>query len=122
MLNKKYATNLLTLSIMLLLLASCVQMTLKDAGKLTKGMSYEQVRAVLPVRERQTQLIRTSDKEVSIKIFHYIIHSGAQESNYFLAFKDDKLYFWGYLHEFNRASDSLANDIGNKLITVVKER
>ncbi len=109
---RKYAIILISS----LIIISCVTMTLTDVGKLQKGMSIEEAKRSLPLKPKNE--FSLENMGYNIRICTYILSSGDYGSNYFLAFQDGKLLFWGYPHEFARSNDSLINEIGKKSIDV----
>lgn len=52
-----------------------------------------------------------SNPAMHLDIQVYKIAMGDYQSDYFLAFKDNKLYYWGFPYEFSRHSDPFINDI-----------
>ncbi len=53
-----------------------------------------------------------SDPTAKLLIHVYILSVGDYKSDYFLAFRNDRLVYWGYPHEFARSSDPYLNEIG----------
>ncbi|MGA2546382.1 MAG: hypothetical protein ABSF43_07540 [Rectinemataceae bacterium] len=105
-----------------LLLMSCVTMSLYDAGNLKKGMTAEEVKAVLPVAPKYSFPVETEESNPQVIVVNtYILSTGSYASNYYLAFRGDHLFFWGYPHEFARSSDPLINDVGEKANAMLKK-
>jgi hypothetical protein len=100
-----------------LCMASCVTMTLTDVGNLRKGMTVEEARASLPLPAKSEFPIQVNAGG-DVRVCTYILSSGDYHSNYFLAFRDNKLLIWGYPHEFARSADPLINEIGEKAVAV----
>jgi hypothetical protein len=92
-------------------------MTLTDVGHLQKGMTLDEAKSALPIEPKNEFDIATSSSSL-IHVCSYTLSSGDYKSNYFLAFIDSKLAFWGYAHEYARAKDMLINEIGEKAVAV----
>jgi hypothetical protein len=97
---------------------SCITVTLTDVGNLRKGMTMEEAKTTLPLPPKNEFSVETSNSSIQMQVCTYILSSGNYSSNYFLAFQDNKLLFWGYPHEFARSTDSLINEIGEKAVAM----
>jgi hypothetical protein len=109
----KFGKTSLVMLLSVLSMVSCVTVTLTDVGSLRKGMTMEEAKASLPLPPKNEFPVETGDT-IQTQICTYVISSGNYSSNYFLAFRDNKLFFWGYPHEFARSADPLINEIGEK--------
>ena len=99
------------LILVLITLASCATMNLSDAGALRKGMSQNESRAHVGKAKKVFTVSTSVDKKEYQVELHYL--KIAQESaDYYLAYHEDKLVFWGYLHEFARSEKPEINDLG----------
>jgi hypothetical protein len=102
-------------------LAACITVTIDDIGRLRKGMSVEEAKAVLPLPPKHVFPVETTLTTSRVEVCVYLLSSGSYASNYFLSFEDDKLTFWGYPQEFARSKDPLTNDIGEKAVATLKK-
>lgn len=93
---------------------SCAQMTLRDVGELRQGMTVEESQMVTNISPKYTFFLDTIEGDGQIEVHSYILTSGNYKSNYFLAYRDGQLIYWGYPHEFARSKDPLLNEIGRK--------
>ena len=94
---------------------SCApQMKLSDVGKLRKGMTIIESQRLTKISPKFTFAFDTI--EGAIEVHSYILSSGDYGSNYFLAYKNNRLIYWGYPHEFARSKDPLLNEIGEKAV------
>lgn len=57
-------------------------------------------------------ILLPSEPTAKMLIHVYILSVGDYKSDYFLAFRNDRLVYWGYPHEFARSSDPYLNEIG----------
>jgi len=95
---------------------SCAQMTLREVGKLRMGMTIEESQRVTTVSPKRTFPLGTIEGNGTIEVHLYILHHGDYETNYFLAYRNGRLIYWGYPHEFERSKDPLLNEIGQKAV------
>jgi hypothetical protein len=102
-------------------LISCAQMTLKQVEKLRIGMTVEESRMVTTVPPIHSFLLDTIQAESTLKVDSYVLKSGQYESNYFLAYRNRELIFWGYPHEFARSKDPLLNEIGREAVSRLEQ-
>jgi|JI10StandDraft_1071094.scaffolds.fasta_scaffold306552_3 hypothetical protein len=93
-------------------LCSCSHFTPATLDRYKKGMSIEKVTELSPVLPETEFEITFSNPTVKVKVLVFELALGSYNSVYFLAFKDDKLLYWGYPHEFARVSDPFLNQIG----------
>ncbi len=100
-----------------LMLGACAQFTPETLDKFQKGMPLATTMDIAPVAPRQELTITVpSDAKANYKIHVYVLSMGDYKSNYFLAFRNDKLIYWGYPHEFARSSDTYINEIGKEAV------
>jgi len=79
-----------------------------------KGMKMETIlNDNSPGKKFNTTLL--SDPNVKLDVFAYDRSDGFL-GIYFLAFRDGKLVFWGYPHEFARSTDPYINEIGKSAL------
>ena len=114
----KVALSRTILLVILVSMASCVTVTISDVGKLRKGMTMEEANATLPLPPRSTFAVEMNDRNVKVQVCTYRLSSGDYSSDYFLAFRDEKLIYWGYPHEFARSTDPIINEIGEKAVAI----
>jgi len=96
------------------LFVSCAQMTLREVGRLRQGMTVEESQKVTNISPKYTFFLDTIEADGTIEVHSYILTSGGYKSNYFLAYRNGQLIYWGYPHEFARSKDPLLNEIGRK--------
>ena len=107
-----------------LIIASCktTSITLYDAGLLRKAMSVQEANGSLPLPPEYILSIDMDDSSTNIQVDTYILSSGSYSSDYFLAFRNNQLLYWGYPHEFARSVDPLINEIGRKAVVMLSEK
>ncbi len=122
---KKHYSCLLAGTFLLFLLGSCTTPIIgyNTAGKLNKNEDYKSVVAYLdrdPVFEKELTLQGSKDK-FKVLIYKRWIQTYALGFNFLysdkydlfaLAFKNEKLYYWGNLDDFKRTDDDVANGLG----------
>ncbi|MBW1743367.1 MAG: hypothetical protein JRJ47_08040 [Deltaproteobacteria bacterium] len=84
-------------------------------------MTSQEARVLAGIPPKYIFTIQLTEPSDSIEIQSYILSSGDYRSDYFLAFKDNKLIYWGYPHEFARVDDPYINEIGEKGVIRLKE-
>lgn len=104
-----------------ILLTSCVQLTLTKIAQLKKGFSIEESYEITGIQPKYTFLIDDLGILEKIEVHVYNLSSGDYSSNYLLVFKDNKLFYWGYPHEFAREKSSLLNEIGSKSVKNINQ-
>jgi hypothetical protein len=100
---------------------SCAQMTLRHVGKLRQGMTVEESQKVTNISRKYTFFLDTIEGDGPVEVHSYILSSGDYRSNYFLAYRDGRLIYWGYPHEFARSKDPLLNEIGRKAVNRLEQ-
>ena len=119
------AVNLLRRALLILVcissFVSCAQMTLSHVGKLRQGMTVEESQVVLSVSPKYTFSLDIAEGNETIEVQSYILSSGDYTSNYFLAYRNNRLIYWGYPHEFARSKDSLLNEIGLSAVIMLEK-
>jgi hypothetical protein len=101
---------------------SCVQFTPATLDKFQKGMTIAQTLDITPMSPRHEFTISLpSDASAKLLVHTYILSIGEYKSDYFLAFRNDKLVYWGYPHEFARSSDPYLNEIGKVAVEEYKK-
>ena len=91
---------------------SCSQFTPEVLDKYKKGMSIAQTLDIAPVSPLTEFNISIPSDPSKFTIHVYVLSLGDYKSDYFLAFRNEKLVYWGYPHEFARSSDPYLNEIG----------
>jgi len=103
------------LTVLLTGLMSCAPvLTIRNVNSLDKNMTCEQVIQNLPVNTIDEKVI-TLD-HVEYFLWTYDLSSGESTNRFLLVFKEGKLFFWGYPHEFARSSNPEINTIGKKYL------
>ena len=78
----------------------------------SKGMTLAHVKTLTPSSPIHEFEITTANPSGRVTVLVYELSIGDYKSDYFLAFGNDKLLYWGYPHEFARSSDIYLNDVG----------
>lgn len=115
------ARRALLILVSILFLISCAQITLRQVGKLRKGMTVEESQKVTTVPPKYTFPLGMIKGEGAIEVHSYILTSGNYRTNYFLAYRNGRLIYWGYPHEFARSKDPLLNEIGRKAVSRLEQ-
>jgi hypothetical protein len=102
-------------------LSSCAQMTLSHVTHLRNGMTSEQTRTVIGIPPQYFFFVELTEPWSEIEVHSHILHSSDYYSDFFLAFKDNRLIYWGYPHEFARAQDPYINKIGEKAVNRLQQ-
>lgn len=110
---------LISLSISLLI--SCAELTLTQVGKLRMGMTVEESQKATGVSPKYIIPLDTIEGNGTVEVHSYILSSGNYKSNYFLAYRNGGLMYWGYPHEFARSKDQLLNEIGQKAVSRIAQ-
>jgi len=104
-------SNLRVLATVLILgLSSCIgpQLYHQQLSLLNKGMSPSNTIDQLKLPPRTTQQVDYKGRSF---IFHqYLLNSGVQIDQYFLAFENDRLIYWGFITEFRRQPDQALSE------------
>ena len=100
---------------------SCAQMTLGHVGKLRQGMTVEESQKVANISPKYIFYLGTIEGDGTIEVHSYILTSGNYKSNYFLAYRNGQLIYWGYPHEFARSKNPLLNEIGRKAVNRLEQ-
>ncbi|MBK9249027.1 MAG: hypothetical protein IPM69_13155 [Ignavibacteria bacterium] len=99
------------------ILGSCTHFTPETLDKFQKGMSMATTLSIAPVSPREEfSVVIPSDTKAEYRFHVYILSIGDYKSDYFLAFRNDRLIYWGYPHEFARSSDTYINEIGKEAV------
>lgn len=94
-------------------LCSCAQFSPETLDRFHKGMSVSKTLDISPKSPKnEFTILLHSDPTAKLLIHVYILSVGDYKSDYFLAFRNDRLVYWGYPHEFARSSDPYLNEIG----------
>jgi hypothetical protein len=112
--------SFITISICLIL--SCANnLTLSKISTLRKNITEQEVNSIIQTESKYEFSIQIDSSKEIINVKTYILSSGSYDSNYLLCFKENKLYFWGYPHEFSRSNDKIINEIGKKSVEKINE-
>lgn len=112
---------LLNAFICLMLFQGCAQMTLTHVAKLRIGMTIVETLSVTNVSPKHKFILDNIDTADEIEVHSYLLSSGDYISNYFLVFRNKKLIFWGYPHEYARNNDPFINKIGQQAVSELDE-
>lgn len=97
------------------LLGACVStVSVGELAALHKGMPAAEVAQGL--RTEPEFVFQTTVNEQPYTVHMYLLSSGQYLSDYFLAYMDGRLIFWGYPHEFARSKDETLNVLGRKAV------
>ncbi|MBS1537425.1 MAG: hypothetical protein JST20_06715 [Bacteroidetes bacterium] len=110
--NKIIVKCILIFAVITSCLMSCSQFTPEVLDKYQKGMAVSQTIDISPVSPKTEFNITIPSDPAKFIIHVYVLSLGDYKSDYFLAFRNDKLVYWGYPHEFARSSDPYLNEIG----------
>ena len=114
--------SFLAVIIIVFVFSACAKLTLTHVSNLRKGMTIQESQTSLNRSYQREFILNNISSTDKIIVRLYILSSGDYESNYFLAFVNDKLIFWGYPHEFARSQDELINKIGSEAVKQLQER
>ena len=96
-------------------------MTLTHVSELRMEMTVEETLAVTNIYPEYKIILNSIITPDEIEVHSYILSSGDYTSRYFLAFRNKKLFFWGYPHEFAREKDPFIKEIGQKAVIKLNE-
>ena len=96
---------------------SCNRITLSQVGRLSKGMTVVDAQQVTTTSPKYIFVLDFSEDDEIIEVHSYILNTGNYTSDYFLAYRNNRLIYWGYPHEFARSKDPLLNKIGQKAVS-----
>ena len=104
-------------------LIACVptSVSVGELAVLRKGMEPSEVSSALKDKEPQFSLPMVIDGQ-AYRVDAYILSAGGYRSDYFLAYDEDRLMFWGYPHEFARSKNELINRMGRKGVEALEEK
>ncbi len=115
--------RLLGIGMLAFTLVSCSIFTQGEANKLVMGISPEAAKEMVsdvPHDEFEfTVMSIPNDKFLAIE---YIMALGTSRTPFFLVFRNNKLFYWGFPYEFNRYPDAEMNAIGRALVAAADER
>lgn len=114
----------LTIPIIALILLSYAcsnNLTLHRIAPLHKQLTEEEVTALVETEPTDEFTIHINADSSEYKVRSYILSIGSYDSQFLLCFKNNKLFFWGYPHEFARANSPILNEIGEKSVNKMKE-
>ncbi len=106
-----------TLQIIILsvILSSCMTLSSYEVTEVSKEMSFPQVYSFLSGFEKRAFYVKVSSSaqhEYFVEAYRAGYHPNYYD--YFVAYEDKKVFFWGHPYEFNRHENPLINEIGLK--------
>ncbi len=107
----KNSTIILSILLVSVWLTSCSFPTPLSLKHLTKDMTTEDILKDATPAQKFT-IASTASPNAKIIFFVFDYPTGRFFGDYFLAFKDNQLLFWGFPHEFARSSDTYINELG----------
>lgn len=115
----KYKINIFLISLSLIILSCANNLTLSKISPLRKAMAEEEVNSIIQTETNREFSIKIDSTKEIIDVRTYTLSSGSYDSNYLLCYKENKLLFWGYPHEFARSNDKIINEIGKKSVEII---
>jgi hypothetical protein len=100
---------------------ACVGITIGDVGRLRIDMTAQESQAELGRPPEHVFYVEVSGTAKRFEVHTYVLSSGSYDSDYLLAFEDNRLLYWGYPHEFARSADPILNEIGQKAVAALRE-
>ena len=100
-------------------LVGCASLNESDINRFIKGMSPDQVRSIAtrkPYDTRTFTLPSMPGDRFTVMFFTFEPIEDDGYLDYHVAFRNDKLFYWGYPYEFNRSPDTLLNAIGAAVV------
>lgn len=111
--NHSTILNKIVIFLVSVILGACAHFTPETLDKFQKGMPLATTLNIAPIAPHTEMSITIPSDAKSVYAIHvYVLSMGDYKSSYFLAFRNDKLVYWGYPHEFARSSDHYINEIG----------
>ncbi len=103
---------LMTIALIACCLISCAGPVPISLDEFQKGRSVESIleNSYKPKKRFQVTLPNPSNTQVDVLV--YDIYMGRIANDYFVAFENNKLFFWGYPNEFTRSNDPYINQVG----------
>jgi hypothetical protein len=99
-----------------ILLIGCLPPTVsvRELGELRKGMNETTVVQIMRHQPLYRFVLEEFNRPVWVDV--YRLNTGGAFADYFLAFQDYRLVFWGYPHEFARSQDETINSMGKRAV------
>ena len=91
------------------LLASCATLTLDKVSALRKNMTRQEARATLGIEPKAA-----IDLGDSVTVDVYDLSNGGYNAPYYVSYKEGKVLYWGYPHEYAREKDPLLNRVAKE--------
>ncbi len=113
-------TSLVMAAILFSTSCAATSITITAVGQLKKEMREEEAKSVLKVKPKYAFPVALTGNDANIQVSVYVLSSGDYGSYYLLAFRDDKLFYWGYPHEFARSTNAVINETGEKSVQETK--
>ena len=89
-------------------------------GKATQRHDYSGITTDNKDISNYVFFLDLSEGDEIAEVHSYTLSTGDYTSNYFLAYQNNLLIYWGYPHEFARSKDPLLNEIGRKAARKLK--
>ncbi|MCK5052181.1 MAG: hypothetical protein KAS53_10705 [Candidatus Cloacimonetes bacterium] len=100
----------------------CDYIKLKYISKLKKELSIQETYKLLDGKSEK-ELFYENYIDDQLELHSIIIDPDKFHARYFLLFRNSKLEYWGFPHEFARHSDPLYNSIAEyAMISILKEK
>lgn len=117
----KQLKTTLTFIFVLFFISCSSGLTSNEVAALTQNIVPGDVKNLLSVKPEYTFPLEIDQLDENIIIEKYTLKAKGYRSDYILCYKSDKLYFWGYPHEFLRENDHSINEIGRKSIAYINQ-
>lgn len=103
-------THVIVVCLMALCIVSCAYVQPLNINMLRKGMKSDDIVNTALVKKYTTTL----STYPSVKAEFYVLnfHTTGIYGDYFLAFEDNELFFWGFPSDFARSYDPHVNEFG----------
>lgn len=114
----------LTIPIVALTLLSSAcssNLTFSRIAPLQKKLTEEEVNKLVEIEATYEFTLHINADSSEYKVKSYTLSIGSYDSQFLFCFKNNKLLFWGYPHEFARANSPILNEIGEKSIAKIKQ-
>lgn len=104
-------------------LTSCQTLITKKNLRLKKGSTLEEFRnAGIGYDDHIVLKVLSEYKKATFEVYTTTIPGPYGTDEYYYAFQDGKLIYWGYPYQFNRHDNSLMREIGEETQRIVKSK
>lgn len=100
---------------------SCTQLTLTQISDLRMGMTESEAYEAIKMPPDYEIDVVLKNAPSPILVQSYTLSSGNYKSDYFIAFENGRIIFWGYPHEFARSTNKKINYIGSRALERLDE-